>query len=133
MDRIWSFLVVFLLVPVSMLKRMIHPWVLWSYLKHHELKHVEQYMRYFLIGYPIMYYLVPGGKWKLEKEAYIEQLDKSVLLDNVALVESRERKVKDEALFRQFKLTAMLKKKIHLTKADIAKMKSKRETGSNIF
>ena len=69
----------------------------------------------------------------LQVAAYIEQLDKSVLLDNVALVESRERKVKDEALFRQFKLTAMLKKKIHLTKADIAKMKSKRETGSNIF
>lgn len=69
----------------------------------------------------------------LQVAAYIEQLDKSVLLDNVALVESRERKVKDEALFRQFKLTAMLKKKVHLTKADIVKMKSKRETGPNIF
>jgi Tfp pilus assembly protein PilN len=69
----------------------------------------------------------------LQVAAYIEQLDKSLLLDNVALVESRERKVEDEALFRQFKLTAMLKKKVHLTKADIAKMKSKRETGPNVF
>jgi len=69
----------------------------------------------------------------LQVAAYIEQLDKSILLDNVALVESRERKVKDETLFRQFKLTAMLKKKVHLTKADIAKMKSKRETGPNVF
>ena len=69
----------------------------------------------------------------LQVAAYIEQLDKSILLDNVALVESRERKVKGEALFRQFKLTAMLKKKVHLTKADIAKIKSKRETGPNIF
>lgn len=69
----------------------------------------------------------------LQVAAYIEQLDKSILLDNVALVESRERKVKDEALFRQFKLTAMLKKKVHLTKADITKMKSKRETGPNVF
>ena len=69
----------------------------------------------------------------LQVAEYIEQLDKSILLDNVALVESRERKVKDETLFRQFKLTAMLKKKVHLSKADIAKMKSKREAKPNIF
>ena len=69
----------------------------------------------------------------LQVAAYIEQLDKSVLLDNVALVESRERTVKDEAPFRQFKLTAMLKKKVHLSKTDIAKMKSKRETEPNVF
>jgi Tfp pilus assembly protein PilN len=69
----------------------------------------------------------------LQVAAYIEQLDKSVLLDNVALVESKERKVEDEAFFRQFKLTAMLKKKVHLTKADVAKMKSKREAEPNVF
>jgi Tfp pilus assembly protein PilN len=69
----------------------------------------------------------------LQVAAYIEQLDKSILLDDVALVESRERKIKDETAFRQFKLTAMLRKEVHITKDDITKMKSKQETKANVF
>jgi len=53
---------------------------------------------------------------------YIRQLSNSVLLDNVALVESKELKSEDTA-FRQFKLSAVLKKEIRLTAADIKTIK----------
>jgi hypothetical protein len=58
----------------------------------------------------------------IQVAAYIEKLNSSILLENVALVESKEQKIED-ITFRQFKLTAMLKKDIHLTKEDIDKMK----------
>ena len=57
-----------------------------------------------------------------EVAAYIEKLNSSILLENVALVESKEQKI-DDITFRQFKLTAMLKKDVHLTKEDVDKMK----------
>jgi len=50
----------------------------------------------------------------LQVAAYIKQLSSSTLLDNVALVESKEHKM-DDTTFRQFKLTAMLRKNIHLS------------------
>lgn len=60
----------------------------------------------------------------LQVAAYIERLTKSSLLDNVALVESREFKAEGNTL-RQFKLTAMLRKDVHLTKEDVEKIRSK--------
>ena len=62
----------------------------------------------------------------LEVASYIEQLSNSSLLDNVALVESKEYKIDDTTL-RQFKLSAMLGKNVHLTKEDIEGIKSKAE------
>ncbi len=62
----------------------------------------------------------------LQVAAYIEHLSSSALLDNVALVESQEKKV-GEIPFRQFKLTAMLAKEVHLTKDDVDKIRKKAE------
>ena len=62
----------------------------------------------------------------LQVASYIEQLSNSSLLDNVALVESKEFKLQDNTL-RQFKLSAMLRKNVHLTKDDIDGIKSKAE------
>jgi hypothetical protein len=62
----------------------------------------------------------------LQVAGYIEQLSNSSLLDNVALVESKEYKHQDNTL-RQFKLSAMLRKNVHLTKEDIEGIKSKAE------
>jgi len=58
----------------------------------------------------------------LQVAAYIKRLTDSILLDNVALVESKEHKIED-TVFRQFKLTAMLKKGIHLTKDDVSRIR----------
>lgn len=60
----------------------------------------------------------------LQVAAYIERLSNSSLLDNVSLVESVECKVEDNT-FRQFKLTAMLRKDVHLTKNDVEGIKGK--------
>ena len=60
----------------------------------------------------------------LQVAAYIERLGNSVLLDNVALVESKEKKV-DDTTFREFRLTAMLRPEVHLTKEDVDDIKSK--------
>ncbi len=63
----------------------------------------------------------------LQVAAYIERLSSTGgLLNNVALVESKEHKVED-TLFRRFKLTAMLKKNIHLTMDDIERISTKAE------
>ena len=62
----------------------------------------------------------------LQVAAYIEHLGSSMLLESVALVESKEKKIEDIA-FRQFKLTAMLNKEIHLTKEDIDEIRTKAE------
>jgi len=59
----------------------------------------------------------------LQVAAYIERLGNSTLLDNVALVESKEHKTED-GTFRQFKLTAMLRKNVHLTKEDIERIRA---------
>jgi hypothetical protein len=60
----------------------------------------------------------------LQVAAYIERLTKSSLLDSVALVESKEFKAEGNVL-RQFKLTAMLRKDVHLTKEDVEVIRSK--------
>lgn len=62
----------------------------------------------------------------LQVASYIEQLSNSSLLDNVALVESKEFKLPDSTL-RQFKLSAMLRKNVHLTREDIEGIKDKAE------
>jgi len=62
----------------------------------------------------------------LQVASYIEQLSNSSLLDNVALIESKEYKLQDGTV-RQFQLSAMLRKNIHLTKEDIEGIKSKAE------
>lgn len=60
----------------------------------------------------------------LQVASYIERLTESSLLDNVALVESKELKI-DDAIFRQFKLTAMLRKNVHLSKDDVDRIRDK--------
>jgi len=62
----------------------------------------------------------------LQVAAYIERLSSSTLLDKVALVESKEYKIEDTS-FRQFKLTAMLRKNIHLAEEEINMIKRKHE------
>ncbi len=66
----------------------------------------------------------------LQVAAYIERLSASGgLLDNVALVESKEHKI-EGGTFRRFKLTAMLKKNVRLKKDDITRISSRTaETG----
>ncbi len=58
----------------------------------------------------------------LQVAAYIERLSNSSLLDNVALVESKEHKI-EESTFRRFKLTARLGKDVHLTREDVKKIR----------
>ena len=62
----------------------------------------------------------------LQVAAYIEQLSASDgLLDNVALVQSKEHKIEDTT-FRQFRLTAMLRKDVHLASEDVSRIIAKR-------
>jgi len=56
--------------------------------------------------------------------AYIERLSSSNLLDNVGLVESKEQEIEDSTL-RQFKLTAMFRKDVHLTSEDIDRIRAR--------
>ncbi len=62
----------------------------------------------------------------LQVASYIERLSNSTLMDNVALVESKEHKI-DDSTFRQFKLTAMLKNDVHLSKDDVETIRKKAE------
>lgn len=62
----------------------------------------------------------------LQVAAYIEQLGRSPLLANVALVESKETIV-DDTTFRQFKLTAMLSQEIRLTQDDVDEIRARAE------
>ena len=72
----------------------------------------------------------------IQVAAYIEQLGSSTLLDNVALVESKEYKTRgrpqsqstfgsSDTTYRQFKLTAMLAKDVHLTSEDVSIIRSR--------
>ena len=63
----------------------------------------------------------------LQVAEYIGRLGNSSLLNNVALVESKEHEVKDRAMFRRFKLTAMLKKEVHLTREDVKNIRDEAE------
>ncbi len=69
----------------------------------------------------------------LEVAAYIERLNGSMLLEMVALVESKEHKTKNSTEFRKFKLTAKLKKDIHLTKEDINQIRAKKDMATVNF
>lgn len=65
----------------------------------------------------------------LQVARYIEHLTNSTLLDNVALVESKEYKNKsNNNTFRQFRLTAMLKGDVHLSRGDVEKIRDKAAT-----
>ncbi|MDD5459446.1 MAG: PilN domain-containing protein [Phycisphaerae bacterium] len=68
----------------------------------------------------------------LQVAAFIERLGVSPLFTNVALIESREYKV-NETAFRYFKLTAMVKKDVHLSKEDIDIIREKHESIPNAF
>lgn len=59
----------------------------------------------------------------IEVALYIARLSESILFDNVELVESKEHKI-EKVKFREFKLKAMLKKEIMLTREDIVSIKS---------
>jgi Tfp pilus assembly protein PilN len=71
----------------------------------------------------------------LQVAAYIEKLSASNLLDNVALVESKEHKITtasekgtgEQPVYRQFKLTAMVKSDVHPSNEDIQMIMSKAE------
>jgi Tfp pilus assembly protein PilN len=62
----------------------------------------------------------------IEVASYIARLSGSILLDHVELVESKE-KVIDEVKFREFKLRAMIKSNLTLTKEDIDSIRLKRD------
>ncbi len=69
----------------------------------------------------------------LQVAAYIERLSASDgLLNNVALVESKEYKI-EEMAFRRFKLTAMLNRDVHLTKHDVERITAKAEKMGRTF
>ena len=68
----------------------------------------------------------------LQVAEYIKQLSNSSLLDNVALVESKEHKI-EETTFRQFKLTAMLRKNVHLSDEDIEGIRTRAKTTARSF
>jgi len=62
----------------------------------------------------------------IEVASYIARLSESILLDRVALVESREYEI-EEAKFRRFELKAMLKRDILLTKEEIVGIRLNRQ------
>lgn len=68
----------------------------------------------------------------LQVASLIENLSRSHLLENIALVESKEDKA-DGTKFRQFKLTAKLQKEVQLSKNDIDYIKSKGKTATHKF
>ncbi len=53
---------------------------------------------------------------------YIQSLSSSSLLDNVSLVESKEHQI-DDAVYRRFKLKAMIAKDVQLTKQEIEEIR----------
>ena len=62
----------------------------------------------------------------LEVAAYIAQLSGSFLFDSVALVESKEHKIK-ETRFREFKLKTMIARNTVLSKDDIGEIREQRK------
>lgn len=62
----------------------------------------------------------------LEVAEYIKRLGLSVLLANVALVESAEKKIEGTS-YRHFKLKAMVAEEVHLTKEHVNMIRSKAE------
>ena len=68
----------------------------------------------------------------LQVADYIKLLGQSSLLQSVALVESAEYKI-EEVSFRRFKLRAMLRKEIHLSKDDVEEIRSKAQNTFGSF
>jgi len=64
----------------------------------------------------------------LQVAEFIKRMGNSSLLENVALVESKEHEVEDGTMFRRFKLTAMLKKEVHLTREDVKNIRDEAES-----
>ncbi|MHC4638707.1 MAG: PilN domain-containing protein [Planctomycetota bacterium] len=62
----------------------------------------------------------------LQVASFIKSLTISSLLENVALIESKELKIK-ETTFRQFKLAASMKKNVHLTPEDVSEIRTRAE------
>ena len=62
----------------------------------------------------------------IQVASYIARLCEAPLLDNVALVQSKEHEI-EEAKFREFKLKATLKKNVQLTKDDITSIRRRHE------
>ncbi len=60
----------------------------------------------------------------IQVASYIANLSKSILLDNVELVESKELEI-EGVKFREFRLKALLKPDLTLTKEDINKIREK--------
>jgi hypothetical protein len=63
----------------------------------------------------------------IEVAQYISRLTGSILFDKVALVQSKECTIEKDVL-REFKLTTVLKKDVHLSEEDIKNLKAKSET-----
>jgi len=68
----------------------------------------------------------------LQVAALIENLSCSHLLENVALVESKEDK-REQTKFRKFKLTASLRKDVQLSKSDIEYIRTRGEKATHKF
>ena len=62
----------------------------------------------------------------IQVASYIANLSISILLDNVELVESKELEI-DDVKFREFRLKAMLKPNLTLSKEDINRIREKSE------
>lgn len=76
---------------------------------------------------------IGGMTWTdLQVAEYIKRLEDCVLLNSIALVESRECKVNDE-VFRKFKLKAKLCKDVHLTDSDVEKIRATAEQSTFNF
>jgi hypothetical protein len=65
----------------------------------------------------------------IEVAQYISRLTSSIIFEKVALVQSKECTIEKNVL-REFKLTAMLKKDVHLSEEDIKNLKVKSETAA---
>jgi Tfp pilus assembly protein PilN len=65
----------------------------------------------------------------IEVACYIANLSSSILLDNVQLIESKEKKI-DDIVYRQFRLQTSLKSNLTLTKDDINDIRKQREQTS---
>jgi Tfp pilus assembly protein PilN len=63
----------------------------------------------------------------IQVAGYIAQLNNSILLDEVQLVQSKENSTKDGITFREFKLKADIKDGIRLTQKDIDTIRAKRQ------
>ncbi len=76
---------------------------------------------------------IGGITWTdLQVAEYIERLEDCVLLNNIALVESKEYKIENEVL-RQFKLRARLCRDVHLTNSDVEQIRATAEESTLNF